>query len=899
MVQKVLILASNPRGDLASVYQELDDLLGVLERHKGKFDVTSRSAPRPEQLPALFSERPSIIHFCGHGAGEQGLVLQNKSGQEQLVGTKLLVNLLEIFSEAIDCIVLNVCNSDCQARVLSEHIKYVVGMQQPILDQFAHIYAVGFYTALASGNSIEAAHRLGCWSIQEQETKSKRNVRAIYEKANRDIGFVGKEQQARQRPEYEKPVLFVKNKKSSSILTEANLTPSTESVEFIHDEIARRQYKDQSRRAYDEFGECTTQNATSPENLKRLTKSELEQRRLLVDRVEASWIEGVLNRSVKDFVPINLDLKARPDAIADLTRGTKTFPIELDKSYEQLRKTRVYDEIGQGRTLLILGEPGAGKTIALLQLTQRLIERRNSNKTLPMPVVFNLSSWKQDKEIVDWLIEELREKYQIPMSVSQSWISDHQLVLLLDGLDEVNQDYRNSCVQALNRFIGLYPRTYIAICSRVKDYEKLEERLQISSALCLQPLSSKHVYQVIDSVGGSLSGLKALLKDDRELEQFAKNPLILNMMSVAYQGWSTQALIAELRPNASRHQRIFNNYVTRRLARGTASEYSDDKVLHWLKWLASQMVRENQTVFLIEKIQPTWLQSEVQENLFFRNTVLLGGLMTASTALMHFPINGLNYVFLTGLCAGVSGTTFYAANTGKEIKITERLEWSWIAIRQNLFKGLLLGTLLGLVIGPVSGFVETAWNIPIYKQAIEREVASGKPISMPILSFIYGAFSALTYALIYGLTCDLKPSRIEKRKSIPNQGIYNSARNAIKVGVVDGACVGLIFWLTNKFLPLGESITWVGALKYGVTNGLIGMFFFGLVCSSGRACMQHLVVRTMLEKNDCIPKNYARFLDFASERLLVNKVGGGYVFFHRMLQENFARMKLQEKDGIV
>jgi hypothetical protein len=38
-----------------------------------------------------------------------------------------------------------------------------------------------------------------------------------------------------------------------------------------------------------------------------------------------------------------------------------------------------------------------------------------------------------------------------------------------------------------------------------------------------------------------------------------------------------------------------------------------------------------------------------------------------------------------------------------------------------------------------------------------------------------------------------------------------------------------------------------------------------------------------------IPWNYARFLDYATERIFLQKVGG-YIFIHRLLLEHFAQM---------
>jgi hypothetical protein len=39
-----------------------------------------------------------------------------------------------------------------------------------------------------------------------------------------------------------------------------------------------------------------------------------------------------------------------------------------------------------------------------------------------------------------------------------------------------------------------------------------------------------------------------------------------------------------------------------------------------------------------------------------------------------------------------------------------------------------------------------------------------------------------------------------------------------------------------------------------------------------------------------MPWNYPRFLDYAAERILLRKVGGGYIFVHRLLLEYFAAL---------
>ena len=57
---------------------------------------------------------------------------------------------------------------------------------------------------------------------------------------------------------------------------------------------------------------------------------------------------------------------------------------------------------------------------------------------------------------------------------------------------------------------------------------------------------------------------------------------------------------------------------------------------------------------------------------------------------------------------------------------------------------------------------------------------------------------------------------------------------------------------------------------------------------SGAVVVRHMILRVLLYRQHSTPLNYARFLDYAAERVLLRKVGGGYIFTHRMLMEYFA-----------
>src|SRR5262249_20972427 len=153
---------------------------------------------------------------------------------------------------------------------------------------------------------------------------------------------------------------------------------------------------------------------------------------------------------------------------------------------------KLVDEVD--RSLLILGAPGSGKTITLLDLSRDLISRAENDPAQPIPVVFNLSSWSDPRRnLLDWLIDELLAKYQIPKKIGSRWLEANWIVPLLDGLDEVTIANQSACVEAINAYVQNNGAPGLAVCSRLKDYTDLPVRLRVSGAICLQPLTPEQV----------------------------------------------------------------------------------------------------------------------------------------------------------------------------------------------------------------------------------------------------------------------------------------------------------------------------------------------------------------------------------------------------------------------
>jgi len=145
MVQTILILAANPKGTTPlRLDQEVREIDAGLQRAKQReqFVLEHSGAVRPRDIQrAMLDINPQIIHFSGHGTGDEGLVFEDETGGAKLVDSEAIAGLFELFADQVECVVLNGCYSEMQATAISQHINYVIGMSKAIgAIKNCHIY---------------------------------------------------------------------------------------------------------------------------------------------------------------------------------------------------------------------------------------------------------------------------------------------------------------------------------------------------------------------------------------------------------------------------------------------------------------------------------------------------------------------------------------------------------------------------------------------------------------------------------------------------------------------------------------------------------------------------------------------------------------------------------------
>lgn len=149
-----------------------------------------------------------------------------------------------------------------------------------------------------------------------------------------------------------------------------------------------------------------------------------------------------------------------------------------------------------------------------------------------------------------------------------------------------------------------------------------------------------------------------------------------------------------------------------------------------------------------------------------------------------------------------------------------------------------------------------------------------------LIAFFISVLPALFWsALIVGLTSE----RVSET-SWPNQGIWNSIQNGVRLSIAVALPIGVIILLAQ--LILNDPATGIAEGLYHVT---IAIWWAGFV-NGFAIVLQHGILRWLLHRESGIPYNYATFLNHAAKLNILQRVGGVYVFSHRYLLEYFAAL---------
>ncbi len=602
----------------------------------------------------------------------------------------------------------------------------------------------------------------------------------------------------------------------------------------------------------------------------------------LIDNIHMAWIEGVLNTSIK----YGIDLELARDG-EQATNLLFHRPQGIDRPVVGRQRLSALFAAAD-ESLLILGAPGNGKTITLLQLLDELLDQARTDSAAPIPLLFNLSSFgtyvrAKDTGLTDWLVEQAFQQYRLKRrETRQQLAAGTKFILLLDGLDEVPLGERETCVTAINQFMQATP-SGLVVCSRIGDYQALQKRLAVAHALVLQPLTNKQISAFIDQFKEPRrTVMQQQIAADWQLREALRSPLLLNLYPQALLGLSiTPNAVGETSADSveARRQSLFAAYVTTVFAQPettkSAQARSDnqdaaifqEKSRRWLAFLSNRMQQAGTTLFFVEELQPTWLPQRMVQRyrgaygLFIGVIVgLIGGVLIGLIAneveTLVSPqlggqsergfvrlIKGLN-IGLIGLLIG----TFVGVGGAISTVLTTSIKWAWLragigAVIIWFIVGLLgsmsaglkywvsLGFVGGFVFGP--GLIASIGNAClVFNIQLRERVKVSQPSQQRILQFSKkGVFYGLIGGLIGGFVGGLSAGLSTGFDITVAVGVGGGLFIGLIIGALGGLLGGLVFSLLDT-PPVDERPDPGRGVRASLGNSLLviltSLIFLGL-----------------------------------------------------------------------
>lgn len=524
------------------------------------------------------------------------------------------------------------------------------------------------------------------------------------------------------------------------------------------------------------------------------------------------------------------------------------------------------------------------------------------------------------------MVEEIFIQYSVGRDLAHRWISSNNFIYLLDGLDEVAADARDDCVNIINEFRSdQYNTIEMVVCSRIADYEALSQRLNLNTAIQIQPLGEKQVDIVLQQSGLEMQAVRAMLKTDPPLRELTQSLLLITVMMLAYEG-KTIADLKQLKTADTRRRHLFDTYIDAMFTRRPVSTnypYSELDSRHWLIEIAYGLIEHQASEFYIEKLQPDWLPVGKPRDLYtnyfgrfvelisvlifapifwliFRFSLraqielaveLFSGLFLFRTLYLEFLIL-LNLSLLFGLWIGA----FFRSriDTGK-IVLVEKLQWhpphnTFNTMSKFLKFGLKFGLIFGLgfgLLGLFGGLIFGLFGRPIGSLDEMLKAALEGVLFSTLLSVLLIMFAGPIFFIT---------KQESLQKSRPNEGVRSSLINALRMCILSGLIFGLAFFFSMGLLETltgRQDVKWVEIKFFGLILGQIFGLVIGIEGYGGIIFLQHYCLRWLLSRQNILPypfsdKMLIAYLDAMVARILLRRSGHGYVFIHRSLMEHFA-----------
>jgi hypothetical protein len=272
------------------------------------------------------------------------------------------------------------------------------------------------------------------------------------------------------------------------------------------------------------------------------------------------------------------------------------------------------------RRLVILGEPGAGKTVLALLFVLALLDEPAPNE--PVPVILTASSWNpQEEHLHGWLARRLVEEYPglsdkrtYGPETAMRLVTEGRIIPIIDGLDETPGRLHVAALDALDRgMVGTHP---VVVTCRTAEYAAAVEEggtgLSRAAVVEIDPVDLVDVAGFLCAAGPSaprrwqpvLDRLSA--QPDRPLARVLASPLMVALARTVYtdpKNDPIELLDADrFGDQAAIERHLLDSFVSaayvqqpevpaRTWSSSTRTRYQPKQAQQWLRFLAQHLDR--------------------------------------------------------------------------------------------------------------------------------------------------------------------------------------------------------------------------------------------------------------------------------------------------------------------
>jgi hypothetical protein len=586
------------------------------------------------------------------------------------------------------------------------------------------------------------------------------------------------------------------------------------------------------------------------------------------------------------------------------------------------------------RRMLIVGEPGSGKTMAAYSLIEYLDETEGDERT---PLLVNLSAWEAQDDFGAFLVDYLCSSvgYEVhERAVARAFIDSGQYNLILDGLDEMPLRLRRHFSERLDDFLrGLASEVGVVVTCRTREYEEILAAhpigLGLVQAVEILPLSSEQLDSAFVELAKVDEDWETFLSQRdhtayKRVRDLLSNPLFLNLAVVGHLSpgqlldWSTTE--QELR------DLVLDRYLDRTLAE--QRNYKAEDVRHYLTWIARFLNGDeispfglkttDYTVFDLADLTPP--DPPRRYGLFGGLVVGLGiglgfgvisapafgqgfaggsGWGVALAAGLFFALAaGLFYALVYGLVFGLvrgpfartavsSHLTLVWPSTGRKLRdfLRRAVRGLGLVLMVGLIFGLFIGLLLGLVTYGVL-YAEDGSSIPWFEVDGEP-LRLGRPIEGLAVGLAFGLSFGLGVGLILGLFMGLGSGLLDARSELITSQSPRGTRSRSRVAALTWLLSGLVGGVVVE-LAIAQVFGGEGGIGTGVGLGVGLGALFALRNGGWFLLLQRTAHRRLAEAGN-LPARPYDFLEWGIEQQIFRRVGGGVRFHHNLIQQHLGK----------